>query len=405
MTSLLLICYSFPPYPGVGGRRWAKFAKYLSKNEFVVHVICARNPFNNASIYTRDVDHKGIISHQLDPNYPKILLTTPKGILQKVNYRLSKSKLERRVKGSIYDRSVFWEFQVLKKASELINEHKISTVIATGAPFRINYYATKLKEKFPGLKVINDLRDPWTWGVAYGFSELDEERRAHEEYLERQVMEHSDVVSVPVEQMTRHLKEKYPIINEKIVLLHHGYDPEEIVLNSATERKKGKLIMYGTLYPLQDESYKALADAISENNYTLDIYSSSDKYLDIFRSKALLQKKVSYHQPIQPSDLFAVVAKSSAVMIMQPDNAIDYITTKIYEIVYSKTPILYIGKKGQLWEFIEKNQLGACIAPNQLSSQTLREAMGELENLKCTYDVSGYSYVALTKQLINMIKN
>ena len=39
LKHVLLISYSYPPYPGIGGRRWAKFSKYLSRLGFVIHVI------------------------------------------------------------------------------------------------------------------------------------------------------------------------------------------------------------------------------------------------------------------------------------------------------------------------------------------------------------------------------
>ena len=36
---LLLICLEFPPVRGIGGRRWAKFAKELARRGHPVHVI------------------------------------------------------------------------------------------------------------------------------------------------------------------------------------------------------------------------------------------------------------------------------------------------------------------------------------------------------------------------------
>jgi hypothetical protein len=43
--TILIICYGFPPFPGIGGRRWAKFSKYLSSYGFNINVIASKNPF------------------------------------------------------------------------------------------------------------------------------------------------------------------------------------------------------------------------------------------------------------------------------------------------------------------------------------------------------------------------
>ena len=50
---ILLISYTFPPHPGIGGRRWAKFSKYLSKLNYIVHVIHVANPFDEDSLWFR----------------------------------------------------------------------------------------------------------------------------------------------------------------------------------------------------------------------------------------------------------------------------------------------------------------------------------------------------------------
>ena len=68
---ILIICHSFPPNSGIGGRRWAKFAKELAHRGYTVHVI--RNSTTarvRTSLWTNDVKNPNIIAHPLPDRYP-----------------------------------------------------------------------------------------------------------------------------------------------------------------------------------------------------------------------------------------------------------------------------------------------------------------------------------------------
>jgi glycosyltransferase involved in cell wall biosynthesis len=400
IKDILIISYVFPPYPGIGGRRWAKFAKYLAKRNIRVHVICAQNPFETESIYSDDVISPLIHVHRLDPKYPLILLTTPKGIFQKISYRYQRKRLLSMARGSIYDKALFWKEQLEKKAVEIIEKNNVKVVIATGAPFRINYYACQLKKKFPDLKLINDFRDPWTWGVSYGFKDMDPVRRQFEEWMQTETIKESDIVTVPVGAMCAHLKHIYPYFNSKIELLAHGYDAEEFDLSS--DATGNKILYYGTLYPNQKDRFNALAIALAfSGEFSLDIFSDTKRYKTCFENFGSAQH-VTYHAPVKPRELFKQLAQSRTVLIMQPDNAKDYITTKIYEIVHAQRPIIYIGKKGELWNFISENKLGVCYDPSEIIGNFLSDAMKKVSAMEVTFDVSKYDFKTLTEQLLDL---
>jgi glycosyltransferase involved in cell wall biosynthesis len=401
VRDILIISYVFPPYPGIGGRRWAKFAKYLAKKNIRVHVICAQNPFGSVSIYKNDIKDQRILTYPLDPKYPSILLTTPKGIFEKIAYRYQRKRLLSMARGSIYDKALFWKEQLEKKASEIIEKNNVKIVIASGAPFRINYYACQLKKKFPNLKVVNDLRDPWTWGVSYGFKDMDLVRKQFEEWMQTETMKESDVITVPVAAMCEHLKQIYPYYSSKFQLLPHGYDAEEFDLSAISQ--ENKILYYGTLYPNQKDRFNALAIALAfTGKLKLDIFSDTTRYRSSFNSFGSGQQ-VTYYSPVEPRELFNHLRSSKAVLIVQPDNAKDYITTKIYEIMYAQRPIIYIGKQGDLWSFIKENGLGVCYEPSETIGNFLSEAMKKIDQLKITYDVSKYDFKKLTDQVLQII--
>ncbi|MBL7882701.1 MAG: hypothetical protein JNL69_01425, partial [Bacteroidia bacterium] len=160
---ILLISYVFPPYPGIGGRRWAKFAKYLAKNGYTVHVICAKNPFKEVSLFMDDVaNNSNIKIYPISGMYPKVLQKQSSfSIFDKLMYRFWKFFLQIIVKGSIYDKAIFWKKKMLKISTEVILENKIENIIVTGAPFRSVFYAADFKRRFAKINLIIDYRDPW----------------------------------------------------------------------------------------------------------------------------------------------------------------------------------------------------------------------------------------------------
>ena len=121
---ILLACYDFPPNKGIGGRRWAKFAKGLVSRGYLIHVIKA-HPVSSSknSGWTEDIS-EGIVVHSLPRSYPKVVSEGPKTLIDKFKYRWEINRLQRREKGTIYDIASGWKDSFLEKASEVIHKRQ-----------------------------------------------------------------------------------------------------------------------------------------------------------------------------------------------------------------------------------------------------------------------------------------
>ncbi|MCB0793795.1 MAG: hypothetical protein KDB88_03585, partial [Flavobacteriales bacterium] len=86
---VLLIAHTFPPYRGIGGRRWAKFAKAMARKGHPVHVIHSEGPEElKGSLWTTDIEQEGIHLHLLPQRYPTVLFKRPLNSLwEKIAYR------------------------------------------------------------------------------------------------------------------------------------------------------------------------------------------------------------------------------------------------------------------------------------------------------------------------------
>ncbi|HLG02078.1 MAG TPA: glycosyltransferase, partial [Bacteroidia bacterium] len=251
---ILLISYVFPPFPGVGGRRWAKFARYLADAGHEVHLICAKNILKDQSAWTHDVLHPGIFLYPLPARYPSILLQQPATFFEKLLYKFWQTIFMLVSNGSIFERALFWKKQLHKKAIDLIQSKRIETVIVSGPPFHLLHHAVAIKEKMNNLHVIVDLRDPWTDNKDFfGFSRMSKSRLAYEQKLERETMLGADAILTVASKMSEALVKKYPAVKGKVFTLINGFDPREVTTTQfegeMVRSEKMRFVYAGSLYP------------------------------------------------------------------------------------------------------------------------------------------------------------
>ncbi|MBL7920227.1 MAG: hypothetical protein JNJ40_07915 [Bacteroidia bacterium] len=359
--NILLISYVFPPYYGIGGRRWAKHANGLTKLGYTVHVICAKNPFKKTSLWYDIVkNNPNIILHQLPAWYPKVLVNFEHNFFQKIIYKFWITVLPFFTKGSFLDRTIFWKRPMLKKATSIIRDNKITHVICTGGPFGVMRFSTMLKQKFGNLFIINDLRDPWTWGPNWGFPSLSKKRMAHEQNMERETMEESDIISVPSDDMRDFLRSKYPNCSHKFIRIPHFFDPEELKLNiqPKKETKNVRFIMYGNIYhniePYINKTIELFAKY--KGHTSLDVYTDKFQYEKYFKQAGA--DNVNFYNQIPAKELFNKFSEYDFVFLLNPNYNKDNISTKFYEIIYTKTPIFIFCDDGLGPKFLVENNLG-----------------------------------------------
>jgi glycosyltransferase involved in cell wall biosynthesis len=364
---VLIISYVFPPYPGIGGRRWAKFAKYFSREGMDVHVICAKNPYQNLSVWIDDVMRdQHIHIHPVQSFYPAVLDTEPKKIWKKIEYRFWELLQAVLFKGYIYDKVIYSADAFLQKADEIIREQGIEKIIVTGAPFRLVHIIACNRHKWGNVHITTDFRDPWTWEGSGPFQRLNKSRLEYEKNMEAEVVASSDLISVPTLPMKIFLERTYPHSKGKLTVLPHAWDEDEITPRRK-DHKPGKLIMFGTMYPGIENSIRELAAAMTECNcgITLDIYSDSNRYSEIFKEENAAHL-VNYYPMIPSRQLYARMHRYTAAVIINNESDKDHVATKFIELAASETPVIYMAEKGQASAFVEKFNTGWHIKNQEL---------------------------------------
>ncbi|MEO8761963.1 MAG: hypothetical protein ABI388_10865 [Bacteroidia bacterium] len=405
--NVLIISYVFPPTPGIGGRRWAKFAKYLNKKGVKVSVISTKYEAFGVSTWAKDVE--GLDVERIISSYPKILNQKPNNFFEKINYRLQLLRLKLSTKGSYYDKAILLEKRLKKTILKTVTEKKIDTIIVSGFPFNLLYFVCKLKPLLQDIKIICDLRDPWTWKETYSLDIMPQFRKDEERRKERFCIETSDVIFVPTNKMQVDLIVLYPKENTKIIELPHGYDSDEII-DVATKKthnsNKIKFINYGTIYINLENEMKILSDLFSGNvdKCSLDFYTNHNKYIGNFEVKNLVGKNIFYHSELSEKELYQELLKHNYYLFICPDYGMDNISTKFYEIIYHRIPIVFIGETGVASQFIENNNLGIFIHKNDIVNGLQKIINRETKfNYNNSFDVSAFSFDKLTDKLIEML--
>lgn len=390
---LLIVSHTFPPFRGIGGRRWAKFAKAIARRGHPVHVIHSNGPQElKGSLWKEDALTAGIITHPLPQRYPTVLFKRPLTSLgDKLAYRFWSRVMPMLAKGNWLDKAVLWEGPFLTKAEELVRSHGIRHVVITGAPFRLLHFGLKLRQRCPGIVLTGDLRDPWTWGHVYGHGTLGAEREAHERALEAEVMRGYDHITCPAPAMLEHLRHTYGGDTSRFVLLPHAIDADDLGA-PVPPAKDGllRLIYAGSLYGAQEaEAYfeallKAFMTAREHHpdafrRCRLDLYITGHG-VDGYRARVKacgLDGTIRFHAPLPARQLFPIVRQADLVLIFIPSGNKDLLGTKFNEVFFLRKPVLHVGMPGLVARTITGKRLGASITVEDVASELPRIISGE----------------------------
>lgn len=368
-NKVLIVAHTFPPAAGVGGRRWAKYSKYLKQNNIIPFILTTKSTVND-SLWTLDIKSiKNIFYYK--NIFPNVISKTQLNFFDKLRYKLAILFLKFFSKGNYYDRVVLDKHRIINRMDALLKQHSIRDLIVSGAPFNLLYYAAIYKQKNPDINFIADIRDPWTWGQNYGITLIDTTRKQVEKEKEALVVKVADTVFVPTGIMYDYLVKTYPESASKIKVLAHGFDgdsiqPREVPFSYTPKRVR--IAYIGELYDHIGHYFERIASAMNDENspFYIDFYSRTDRYKEIFTQKSLIGTKVNYYPLIKSEMLFEKLKAYDFILIIHPTFAKDYISTKFYEILYSRTPIIYVSEDGITSNFIQDTKSGIYLDIDQI---------------------------------------
>ncbi|MBA3679572.1 MAG: hypothetical protein H0W73_00050 [Bacteroidetes bacterium] len=401
---ILVVSFYFPPYDKVGGRRWAKHCKYLKEENIEFTVLCGN--FKGNSAWDKDLlSYKDQIERVdvIRKYEPYHLKTLPRNFPEKAYWKLSLLFWEwkkKKLQGNYFDASTGNEELFFEHAISLVKNKNINTVIISCGPFTYSTILPRLKKEFPQLKFIIDYRDYWE----DGFDGLIQNQIRHEIKMQQKVLDSVDLILSPNSEMEKH----FAATGKLSYLLPHCFDEQDLLIEdkkSETNSDFINLLYGGAFYGGIEENL----DLIKKFVDALNVFKSAkaEFYVSIkgYESE-LTHPNIRRHGFINAIEYFKKVQESDYVLLILAPNRVNAMSSKFFELVAMRKPILYFGGAGAVSEFIEKFNLGFHITRNNVDKKIDAVLKNNFEKTvpDLSYDISTYTFEHQTKKLINQLQ-
>jgi glycosyltransferase involved in cell wall biosynthesis len=369
-NKVLILTYYWPPSGGAGVQRWLKFAKYLPEFGWEP-VILTVDPENAAYPATDPSLAKevspGLVVYQTPATdyfaiYRKDRSMIPSGGFANNSDDSFKSKLLRFVRGNFFipDPRKGWNRHAFKKACEIINTMGIRHIITTSPPHSTQLIGLKIKNKFPGIKWIADLRDPWTDIYYYRQFYPTFLSKAIDSGFERKVLENADKI-ITVGESLRELFRSKVKRSDNIEVVTNGFDENDFKINAIPGPSVFTITYVGTLSDIYqvEEFLNALSEL--KTKYILRFIGTvSGKQKDLIMAK-LRDQEVEFIKYVDHGAAINYMCTSSALLLIIPDHQSNksIITGKIFEYLASGKPIICLGPTdGDAASIVERTRHG-----------------------------------------------
>lgn len=374
---ILILTYYWPPCGGAGVQRWLKFARYLPEFGWepvilTVDPAYAAYPAVDTTLEdevpadirvekTRALNYFALGDKKRDGSgIPSAGFASGDqgGIL---------NKLARFARGNFFipDPRRGWNKFAFRRASRLITDLDIKYVVTTSPPHSTQLIGIKLKRRFPTIKWIADLRDPWTGIYYYKSFYPTILSRAIDSSYERRTIKLADHITTVGNSLRKSFIKVTSLPPERISVIHNGYDENDFRDLDVQAPIIPTITYTGTLseqYPTGSlvRSLKRLVDIgiIFRFRFAGTIPDKIREEIIAATGPGVTEfiPYVNHHQAIE------YMSGSSVLLLIIPEHPGNrsIITGKLFEYMAAGKPVLCIGPAdGDAADILEKSKAGA----------------------------------------------
>jgi Glycosyltransferase Family 4 len=402
---ILLISYHFPPSAEVGGLRSAHFAKYLSSFHWIPSVLTLEDRYIEKTDQERvnnpetikiirvgryPTFHEAYVN--IKTNYFRIFkkkhLAPQKGF-EKSAYSANAGRsvperlperLRRYVTSLLFtlpDAEKGWIMPAAFRAVREIRKGKINCILTSCPPYSVHIVGL-LAKMMTKVKWVADFRDPWmTKGVKKAFPTCALSKKI-DAWLEKKVVQKSDLVMFNVQQLRDAYKDKYTSESaNKFVHIPNGIDSELLAdIRTVNKYDKFTLSYTGTFYigRSPEPIFKAITQLYHEGrvdlrNLTIKLVGSC-QYVGSYSIHTMihaygLEQVVEVSDPVSYMTALKIIRKSHLALLFAPGQPYQ-IPGKIYDYIGVGTTILAITGKGATSDLIQLTNCGRAFDPSAI---------------------------------------
>ncbi len=357
-AKVLIITYYWPPSGGAGVQRWLKFTKYLPASGWIPVVLTvipeyAAYPYKDTSLYGEiplDLEVHRTKALNFFALYGRDQSKIPGAGFASGTEKGLKQMVSRFIRGNLFipDPRRGWNRYAFRKACELIKAENITHVITTSPPHSTQLIGLRLKRRFPKIKWVADMRDPWTDIYYYDMFRPSLPARILDGHFERTVLTKADAVITVGHSLASILADKSGNTERKIHVLPNGFDEEDFEGIIPGLPGKFTITYVGTLSPAYP--VRGFIDAVSEAraggmSLALKFVGTVPGPIqDLFPddNEGRRPEFIPYcEHPVAIRHMM----DSSLLLLIIPDHPSNrsILTGKIFEYLATEKPILFLG--------------------------------------------------------------
>ncbi|HQG55815.1 MAG TPA: glycosyltransferase [Bacteroidales bacterium] len=358
MNRVLIITYYWPPGAGAGVQRWLKFSKYLPLHGWepvilTVDPAFAQYPSLDESLL-HDIPENIKIVRTPARNYFRFAgrerSQIPSAGFASEGRKSFLSYLMRFARGNFFipDPRRGWNPYAFREACKLIEKENITRVITSSPPHSTQLIGLKLKKKYPHIKWIADLRDPWTDIYYYKEFFHTYPARLLDRHYEKSVLRKADKIITVGDRLKIMLASKVSTAEAKTYVITNGYDDEDFRNLKPSEPEIFTISYIGTLspaYPLKGfaEAVKKLTDSGRKIRVRFVGTISSTQKKTILEN--VPEEFLDFIPYVSHTEAVKHMISSSALLLIIPDHPGNrcILTGKLFEYIASGKPVLCLG--------------------------------------------------------------
>jgi hypothetical protein len=366
--NIVVVNFKSPPSKSIGGRRWGKFSKQILKNGWDLDVITSATYSEGQSRVPEwdKLPGKYYFHHIVEINPLNSIFHQSTGNYHKLKRCVIKWIQQLKINGSIYDEGIGSRNEIHHCLTSIADKKGIDLIVVSGPPFSWCVYTAEwVKFNQKNFKFWVDLRDPWINGKNYGLEALNKRRQNAENVNANFVFSVADFISAPNFKLLE--INNFEIENAKArkILLEHFFDPDDFNGFFNTQKQTTRIlrgIYAGDFYPEYENQIerwnyftKAFFDHyLNKVTLELNVYSSAyNKFQKHFHLNNSIKCFPSIHQ-----EIFKELSCADFLIIASSEFNKDFFTTKFFEYLPLRKPILYLGPYGEVQKYLEDNHLG-----------------------------------------------
>lgn len=417
---VLIATYYWPPSGGPGVQRYLKFAKYLPGFNIEPVILTVKNPTYPIQDPSLEKEiPKGLKvykSKTIEPFSFYAGLSGKKAESVKPTIELEgetiKSSFGSWIRANIFipDARAGWLITAKRHAENLINKHKIDTVITTGPPHSVHFIGKHLQQKL-GSRWLADFRDPWSQVYYNQLLPRTAMAEQMDEKMEKSILKQADEVIVV---STSQAEDFRKIVERGYRVITNGFDPEDFEGIKTEDRNTSEFLIRHIGNIGESAVPVPFLHAIKEvkelEPLKVEFIGDVHPRLPRLVEQMGLQQVVSFESYLPHLQALERMCNADTLLLSLPDveSISHHIPGKMFEYLGSGRPILMLGPvDGDSAKILKEEQAGiACeFDDRDAIKRALRNLMNQNTSANRPVDMKNnpYSRIRLTEKLTRLI--